>query len=855
MLPRRIEIKNFLAYRTPDPVEFEGIHLACLSGPNGAGKSSLLDAMTWALWGRARAGMDELIHQGQADMLVQLDFEQGPSTYRVVRKRQRSKTGKGSGGTSALDLFIRDEETGGWQSISGTSMRETDEIIRDLLRLDYETFVHSAFLQQGRADAFTAQTPAKRKNILGDILGLARWQAYEDRAKLKIHAIEQELGGIAYEMQRIEQQEAQEPALQRELEQMQAALREADEALAAAEARYAEVAGAEQQMEAARGQQAAAELRVRQIQHELRQTERQLTDLQSTLDNLTAVVAEREAIEAGYARLDEARKTNEALGEKLRVVSGVKDRLGQVNAALRDARAELERQASLHRDRLATAQQSAGSLDDLQADLGDVQAEVLRLDAEDARRAELTEAISDLKADSAALKVENDALLKEMKAIKARLDQIEAAEAVCPLCRQPLDDAHKAALLADITAEGTERGDAHRLNSARQGEIKGEIDASQRAIQEIDAALVRLPALRDRAAALSARLENARTAADSMQAEQSELNVVQALLDSGDYAHELQTQRAQIQAEMDAIGYDGEAHEAAYESLHAYAGYEARQRELEGALQRLPGAQASLAEAQERQTRWQQALADEEQQVIQAREAVEALQSRVDEARARGDEVRQRRAAQRSAQGQVAYAQQRLDALATAREHKGELEARRRTLSEEKSLYEELRVAFGKNGIPAMVIEAAIPELEEDANRLLAQMTEGRMHVRFDTQREKKAGGTIETLDILISDELGTRSYDLYSGGEAFRVDFAIRVALSEMLARRAGAQLRALFIDEGFGTQDDLGRQRLVEAINAVQDHFDLLLVITHIDELRDAFPVQIHVSKTLEGSRVVVR
>ncbi len=75
------------------------------------------------------------------------------------------------------------------------------------------------------------------------------------------------------------------------------------------------------------------------------------------------------------------------------------------------------------------------------------------------------------------------------------------------------------------------------------------------------------------------------------------------------------------------------------------------------------------------------------------------------------------------------------------------------------------------------------------------------------------------------------------------------------MLARRAGAQLRTLFLDEGFGTQDEAGRQRLVEAINTVQDQFDLLLVITHIEELRDAFPVQIAVTRAPDGSQITVR
>jgi exonuclease SbcC len=83
-------------------------------------------------------------------------------------------------------------------------------------------------------------------------------------------------------------------------------------------------------------------------------------------------------------------------------------------------------------------------------------------------------------------------------------------------------------------------------------------------------------------------------------------------------------------------------------------------------------------------------------------------------------------------------------------------------------------------------------------------------------------------------------------------VNFAIRLALSRLLARRAGAQLRTLFIDEGFGTQDTQGRERLVEAIHAIQDEFDLILVITHIEELKEAFPARIEVTKTDAGSQV---
>jgi len=94
----------------------------------------------------------------------------------------------------------------------------------------------------------------------------------------------------------------------------------------------------------------------------------------------------------------------------------------------------------------------------------------------------------------------------------------------------------------------------------------------------------------------------------------------------------------------------------------------------------------------------------------------------------------------------------------------------------------------------------------------------------------------------------------MYSGGEAFRVNFAIRLALSEILAQRKGARLQTLVIDEGFGSQDALGRQRLIEAINLVRHDFAKILVITHLDELKDAFPTRIEVEKSDRGSTIRV-
>jgi exonuclease SbcC len=128
------------------------------------------------------------------------------------------------------------------------------------------------------------------------------------------------------------------------------------------------------------------------------------------------------------------------------------------------------------------------------------------------------------------------------------------------------------------------------------------------------------------------------------------------------------------------------------------------------------------------------------------------------------------------------------------------------------------------------------------------------MHVKFETQRETKKGDVSETLEIQIADELGTRRYEMFSGGEAFRINFAIRIALSKLLARRAGAPLPTLIIDEGFGTQDNTGLEKLKEAITSIQDDFEKILVITHVEELRDAFPTRIDIVRTAEGSTLEI-
>lgn len=218
-------------------------------------------------------------------------------------------------------------------------------------------------------------------------------------------------------------------------------------------------------------------------------------------------------------------------------------------------------------------------------------------------------------------------------------------------------------------------------------------------------------------------------------------------------------------------------------------------------------------------------------------------------------------------ESQIALAHETIRAAAGAIGHLvGQIEQAERTLETGKTLRAELAqmqrdmqqyriLADAYAIIPTLVMENALPILEHETNALLAKISRTGMRVRFDTQKALKSrDGLAETLDIAVRDSVGERPLENYSGGERFRLDLAQRIGLSKLLARRAGAQIETLAIDEGLGSLDEDGLNQLRECLGALGDDFKLVLVITHVDAMKATFPSQVMITKDQQGSHVEV-
>jgi len=837
-----------MCYRQLDSLDFSGIHLACLAGDNGHGKSALLDAITWALWGKARAKHDdELIHLGQSEMEVEFEFALGENHYRIIRKRDSHGRGQ-----SSLELQARDGDL--FRPLTEPTMRQTQTRINRILRMDYDTFINSAFLLQGRADEFTTKPPGERKRILGDILGLALYDQYEERAKQRAKARESEAEQIAAQIREMERGLELKPQYEQELKQAQVDVESLNVTLRGAEEELRKLREEWKELDLKRVQIEELSARLAQGERELAEIGEQMAACQERLAEYEAVIGEREFIEQGFAALTAARQLHDALNEKLAQLVKLNERKGQLEAAIAEARHTLTLEQRLCSEKVEELSALAQEIETLAADLPKVRAELEHLVQREGEREAKQKKTGELSNEKASLNTRNEQLKSEIDSLQEKSELLQAAEAHCPLCGQGLSEGDRVRLVEKFASEMAESKALYQAHQARIEELAARSQALEQEIEALGRELATKATLQKQEATLEKSLAEAKRAAEELVKQREKLTELDERLTQGRYAEAEQVELAELFSQIEEVGYDPEAHQEVRRDLQVLSRFEEDRDRLKAALDRVDEEQASLERLRKSKARWQETLAADlakKEALAQEVAGLPALAARLE---GKSNEVDELRAKEARARQVLGAARQKLDYCEYLTKEREKKLRERRKVAEEKAIYDELRLAFGKKGLQAMIIESAIPEIEDEANRLLARMTDGRMHVRFETQRETLKGDTVETLAINISDELGARAYELYSGGESFRVDFAIRIALSKLLARRAGARLQTLVIDEGFGTQDTQGRERLVEAINSIQEDFEKILVITHIEELKDAFPVRIDVFRTPQGSQVAI-
>ncbi len=852
MIPITLTISGFLSYRNPVSIDFTVFDLACIAGNNGAGKSSILDAITWSLFGQARKRDDSIINLQSDSAEVSFTFQYEGNRYRVIRTNPRGKTTR-----LEFQIATAGDPLDGWKTLSERTLRGTQERIEETLRLDYDTFINAAFFIQGKADQFTQQRPGDRKRILSSILGLEVWETYRQSAFERRKTIEGEISSLDGRLAEINSELSEETSRVKHLEELEAEL----ERLAKIRATQETVLEDIKKITATLTEQGklveALALQLDSNQKRMSELEERKATRQRDVDHHKEILSKRSEIETAYQSWLDTRDALTRWDETAEHFREHEKRRLPLLTEIDTEKARLEKELETLEIQASKIEEQVTGIPNLRASVDDLQKSADQLQSSIQERKSFETELTAAQEFFANAKAENPRLKAEMDELKARIDQLtETDSAACPLCGQPLSPEERRNLVEELNIIGKTLGDKYRANRALLAEADEKVNMLKQQIQNMTGLDDELLGLKEETNKVEVRISQIEEQKQIWENESSpRLDEIRKCLKEKIYALDARNALQKVDLELKAIGYDAAQHDTVRRLEQSGRSTADQFRALERADAALEPLENEIANLQSQINDLQSEIDDQQARFDNAATNFAAAQAQAPDLHKAQQDLLNVQENENKLRLEVGAARQKVLILEDLKKRQKSLEAEREIFAKQVGQYRQLERAFSKDGVPALLIEQALPQIENKANEILERLTGGNMSVQFITQREykdKNRDDRRETLDIQISDNAGVRDYEMFSGGEAFRVNFAIRLALSEVLAQRAGARLQTLVIDEGFGSQDELGRQRLIEAINIVRSDFAKILVITHIESMKDAFPARIEVEKTDQGSTI---
>lgn len=848
MRPLKLSLKGFTAFRDEQSVDFSQLDLFAIAGPTGAGKSSILDAMTYALYGKVERVSNEcsqLISQGLPGMAVQFEFSCGNEQYRVARRTTRK---------SPTDVVLERLVDGEWVSEAG-KVREVGQRIEQIIGLDYVGFTRAVLLPQGKFDQFLAGDAGARRKILTDLLGLQIFERMAAHARRQALAIDVEIRTTRNFLETefklvspaaVDAARAERAAASKREKQFVAILkkvRDIDSLWKGAQKRAEELgACGKEAVEYARTALAAGK--------ELRRLSKQAED------GRDAVVARQKELRAAAAL---AQRAQEASAAGIAKLGSQKD--------LSNARAKAEQLQIVHqelvelRSSLADLESATPKLQTLAKRAAELSAEALKAEAAAktavARaRAELEETQHDERVAAVAqnvrigdpcpicgLKVTRlpKAALGAPK-LKAATAKLASAEAALEAARRDAADlklkaveAERKVQTADAAVERAQKEIAERQKRLRELEKSLTVlfgpKLPPHPIAALDERIAKVEQLevdadaavedkRKRESALSDANHASERVATAVAAEASRIPIVaatgllkraQRLMDSTVLpAVDLRIDAAKSPEQMSLFAESfGSALKECGESLNRSAGEQSR-------------SESKL-------------FAD----------AVVAAQGLVPPAKDLGALSRATEEAARSSTREVAKADKAAKDLADALVRKLKLVAGLAELEQRFARLHAIALDLRSDAIVDFLQAQALDGLAREGSKQLRHLSAERYELRYRNDEFYVA-------DVWNGDE--ERSVKTLSGGETFMASLALALSLSNQvraLSSNSHARLDSLFLDEGFGSLDRTAVELVIDGLEMLGSDGRMVGVITHVREITDVFP-RIEVEKLTTGSRL---
>ena len=794
MRPRRLELSGFTSFKEHTEIDFTGAEYFALVGPTGSGKSSIIDAITFALYGSVpryddRRLVAPVISHGKVEAKVLLEFSIDGKDYTAVRVVRRTPSGKG-----ATTKEARLEADG--EPLAGNA-DELSEQVAKLVGLSFDHFTRCVVLPQGEFARFLHDAPKNRQDLVVKLLNL----------------------GVYEHMRRLAAQSAAEKKLQ-----LQTIQQKLSEELGFATPHALEEATARSRL---------------------------LTDLRKS------VSVQKPALEKVDTRLREALQAAEQARQRVKLVASlsVPEEIGELAARIEAAQklvATTTGSAAAARKQVDSATTAFKKLParaplaaalsaherraKVQASLEDARSSLSKTDNDrTAARAEVAELEKALEAAERA-QVE----IQEQHRAQHLAAHLEKG-APCPVCLQPvgkipkhpvvpgLKQADKAVTTARSALEVSRKKQEKADHAFTRAESALKVLADQ--LDELAQDLKAYPdasVIEEQLAAFD-RAERAVEEARSVESD---------ALDRADEARETLA-RLQQNETKERNRFESE-------------------RDKVASLSPPPAARANLAEDWANLTDWageQVATLEKEAAAAEksAQDAADEREGLLDKLLAACAECGLDVAADEDPLERVVEAQTsakaEVKAIEVAISETKALQDRMKVVGLEQQTAHELSLHLSATAgrFENWLVNAALRRLVDGATEILGQLSNGQYALTTDES------GNFLVVDRHNADEV--RSARTLSGGETFLASLALALALADQLsdlAAEGGAKLEAIFLDEGFGTLDAETLDMVAATVENLAAGGRMVGIVTHVRELAERVPLQLRVHKDHRTSTI---
>ncbi len=788
MRPIRLEMEGFTSFRDRTVVDFEDADLFVLTGPTGAGKSSVIDAITFALYGSiprlGEKAVAPVISRGMLQASVRLDFAVGDDRYTAVRVARAIKTG-------ATTAEARLEDIDG-NTLAG-SERVLSSKVEGILGLSFDHFTKSVVLPQGDFADLLHETAGERQKMLRKLLGAELFSRLAQRAGQRRTTSEAQANTLSDQIQQLKDDGITADGLKAARERAS----DLDSLVKCVEAQQLEIVCLLEEIRSAKRDSATIEARLRLLK---------AVRIPEDVPELAGKLAE------GKRALCDA---NEAHGDAMEERQCRQDALGKLPN-------EAELSLVLQRyDDLAEARkerdEAASHLCEAKKVLEDAQAVVCQA----------KEAL--------------DAAERAKRSIEDKHRAYHLAQGLeqggaCPVCRQhviePPDMETPAGMHEAETALQTAKND-HECANAKLKTAQTAVDGRKQSftdwggrVEDLEDKLKDAPARKD----VKASLKEVEAASCALrEANDKENKALKRLTKAEQVVNDLEgdekrawqdydTQRDRL-AEMQPPAANREDLAAAWNDLDAWSKEQAKNQCAlhEKAEDKLDAMESALGKLRAGIAKW----CSEAGVVVADGEEPLTVCSRE----------------QGKQEGEVKRIKLALKDLNRKR---GDLELRRK----EAAVAADLARRLGSRYFEQWLMSQVLAQLCIGASRELLRLSSDSYSLVLD------GSNNFEVVDHTNADEL--RPVKTLSGGETFLASLSLALSLSEHLADLAvggAAKLEALFLDEGFGTLDSDTLDVVISAIEELGSSGRMVGVVTHVKELAESIPVRYEVTK--QGNR----